>query len=129
MLRVRYAAPRDLEISGTVRELQAISTGILKLVRSNKVGSTFTADVGYDPAPYQIAIPRLLITKGTELLAVIVKDESLVHISAASDHLESLATWFVFDPTAQSKTHAHFEYYEDHPFIASHSIPLVITIE
>jgi hypothetical protein len=129
MLRIRYAAPRDLEISGTIRELQAISMGILNLVRSDQVSFAFTADAGYDPAPYRIAIPRLLITKGTDLLAVIVKDETLVHISGASNHLEALAAWFVFDPAVPSKTHAHFEYYEDHPFIASHSIPLVITVE
>ena len=129
MLRIRYAAPLDLEISGSVQTLRTISTGISDLARSEKVRFMLTADIHFDPHPYKIAIPQLLITHGTGLLALTVEDEALLHIDGAPAHLEILAGWFLFNHQSPPKTHAHFEYYDEHPFIASHSVPLVITVD
>jgi hypothetical protein len=129
MLRIRYTAPLDLEISGSVQTLQNVSTGIFDLVRSDKARLLLTANTHFDPHPYKIAIPQLLITRGTDLLALTVETEAQLHIDGSRAHLEILADWFSFDPQSPSKTHAHFEYYDEHPFIASHSVPLVITVD
>jgi len=129
MIRIRYAYPYDLDISGSVQALQTISAGILDLASSDSVSFSIMADTNYDPTPYQIALSRLLITKGVDRIAVTVEDETTAHISGQSDLLVTLAAWFSFEPHTPSKTHVHFEYYDNHPLIASSSVPLVIRVE
>jgi hypothetical protein len=129
MLQIRYSAPRDLDISGSAAELRRIAEGILAFLGSNRTGFALVAGAGYDPSPYRIAISGLLVVKGGGRLALTVEAESLLRIIGAPEQLEILADWFLFDETTHPGEHRHFEYYEEHPFLAPYSLPLVICVD
>jgi len=129
MLRIRYTSPLDLDISGSAGELRGIAEGILAFLGSNRTGFALVAGAGYDPSPYRIAISGLLVVKGGGRLALTVEAESLLRIIGAPGSLEILADWFLFDEAAEPKEHRHFEYYEEHPFLAPYSLPLVICVD
>lgn len=129
MIRIRYTAPYDLDISGSVQALQIISAAILDLATSDVMNFAHIADTNYDPTPYHSTLSGLLVTKADGRIAVTVEDEMTVLISGRSDFLVTLAAWFSFEPDTPPKTHVHFEYYDNHPLISPTSVPLVIGIE
>jgi hypothetical protein len=91
MIRIRYAAPYDLDISGSVQALQTISASILYLANSDGASFTTMADTKYDPTPYPSALSRLLVTKGDDRITVTVEDATAVHIRGRADLLAILA--------------------------------------
>jgi hypothetical protein len=129
MIEIHYTAPLDLEISGTVAELQAMRRTILNLIQSDLDRVSFAADASVEPSPYDSALAKLVVVKGQCPTKVSVKNEKEVHVEGALHCLEAFASFIDFKSDAGRGTHSHFEYYEGEGGIAADSIPLVIRVK
>ena len=128
MLEIRYSAPYELDISGTVDELQAVRRGILTLVKSDANRISFEADSAIEPSPYNTALSKLVIAEGQCPTKVSLKDEE-VHVEGSPYCLEAFASFFDFKPDAGEGAHSHYEYCEGDEWISPDSIPLVISVK
>ena len=129
MIKIRYTAPLDLDISGTVAELQVVCRTILNLIESDLDRVSFAADSSVEPSPYDSALAKLVVVKGQCPTKVSVKNEKEVYVEGAPDCLEAFASFMDFKPNAGSGMHSHYEYYEGEGGIAADSIPLVISVK
>jgi hypothetical protein len=129
MLEIRYSAPYDLDISGTVDELQMVRREILKLIQSNATQISIDADSAIDPVPYHSALSKLIVVKGQCPTRVALKNEKEILVEGSSDCLDTFASFFDFEPDAEQGRHEHFEYSEGNDWTASDSIPLVISLK
>jgi hypothetical protein len=129
MIRIRYSAPSDLEISGSAADLETIRHGLLGLlVLPAQHEIQFEADTQCDPRPYMNVIPKLIIRKGQGPTRVTAENYS-VQIAGSIDSLDAFASFLDFESTAIPGSHTHYEYYDDNPYISPDSVPLVIAIE
>jgi hypothetical protein len=129
MLRIRYSAPSDLEISGSVADLEAVRHGLLGLLvlpAQHEIG--FEADTQCAPQPYTSVLPKLIIHKGQGPTRVTVENHS-VQVAGSIDSLDAFASFLDFESAAISGSHTHYEYYEGNPYISPDSVPLVFAIE
>jgi hypothetical protein len=129
MLEIRYSAPHDLEISGTVDELQMVRRGILDLVESDAARIVFVADAAIEPSPYNSALSKLVVMRGQCPTKISLKDEGEVHVEGSPYCLEAFASFFEFKPDTAKGAHSHYEYYEGNEWVAPDSIPLVIGVK
>jgi hypothetical protein len=129
MIEIRYSAPNELDISGTVDELQFMRREILDLIQSDAPQIAFEADSAIDAAPYNSALPKLIIRKGQSPTKVSLTNEREVHVEGSPDCLETFASFFDFELNAGKGVHSHHEYYEGNEWIAPDSIPLVISVK
>ena len=120
--------PNDLDIAGTVSEFASLRSNILELLSSNSLRLAVDADLKFDPAPYQFAIPCLVIEKSDGPTKVSVIEKSMVVVAGSPDNLERFASFFWFDPNVPAGAHAHYEYYDGNESIDPRSVPLVISI-
>jgi hypothetical protein len=127
MIEIRYAE-NELEISGAVEELQEVRQKILTFLKSGDSSLTIAANPNFDPHPYAFAIPQLVIEKGQYPVLVSVVNDRLI-IKGSLESLEVFESYFDFAPDAKNGSHAHYEYYEGHEWIAEDSIPLAICIK
>jgi hypothetical protein len=129
MIRIRYSAPNDLEISGSAADLEVIRHGLLGfLALPTQHEIQFEADIQFDPQPYTSTIPKLIIRKGQEPAKITAKNYS-VQVAGSIDSLDAFASFLNFESTAIPGSHAHYEYYDDNPYISPDSVPLVVAIE
>jgi hypothetical protein len=129
MLEIRYSAPHDLDISGTVDELRTVRREILHMIESDTARITFVADSSIEPSPYDSALSMLVVVKGQCPTKISLKNEEEIHIEGSPYCLEAFASFFDFKPDAGKGAHSHYEYYEGNEWIAPDSIPLVIGVK
>jgi hypothetical protein len=129
MIEIRYSAPYDLDISGTVDELQLVRREILDLIQSDASQIAFDADNAIDPAPYNSALIKLIIRKGQSPTKVSLTNEKDIQVEGSPDCLEAFASFFDFELSVRKGAHSHHEYYEGNEWIAPDSIPLVISVK
>ena len=129
MIEIRYSAPYDLDISGTVDELQMVRREVLDLIKSDAARISFAANSAVDPAPYESALSKLVIEKSESPTKVSLTNENEIHVEGSLYCLEALASFFDFKPDAEKGAHSHYEYYAGNEWIAPDSIPLVIGVK
>ena len=129
MLEICYSGPYDLDISGTVDELQIVRREILDFIKSDATQISFEADAGIDPAPYKSALTRFIILKGQGPTKVSLRNEKEIQVEGSPDCLERFASFFDFKSDAGKGAHSHYEYYEGNKWVARDSIPLVISVK
>jgi hypothetical protein len=108
MLEIRYSAPYDLDISGTVAELQMVRRAILDLIESDAAQISFTADSTIEPSPYDSLLSKLVIVKGNSPTKISLKNEKGVQAEGTPYCLEAFAAFFDFKPEAGRGTHSHY---------------------
>lgn len=129
MIRIRYTAPRELDLSGSVEVMRAVRQSILTLIETEGPDVTVEASTAFDPAPYDEVLCRLVISRSQGPVKVEVTSEREVHVSGSTDYLKGLASCLDFPAWTTLWTHTHVEYFEGHPFLTSDSIPLVVSVE
>jgi len=129
MLEIRYSAPYDLNISGTVDELQAVRREILALIKSGVSRISFGADSSFEPSPYDAALSKLVIVKGQCPTKVSLNNGGEIHVEGSPYCLEAFASFFDFKSDAGKGAHTHYEYYKGNEWVAPDSIPLVISVK
>ena len=127
MIELRYSVSDELDIPGTVPELQDVRLAVLEVAKSGAC-IEIDADSSIDPNPYDAALSKLIIATDVRPGNVSV-DDSVVHITAAPNCLEALASFLDFKPNAQKGHHTHYEYYEGNKWIASDSVPVVFSVK
>lgn len=117
----------ELELSGSIAELQQIFEAIHALVGGNETTLTHLANSECDPSPYTRALRELHIIRGSGPTKVSVENHTLV-ISAADENLQNFASWFDFDSDAAPGSHNHFDYFPGDSCIDIDSRSLVIVV-
>ncbi len=128
MIEIRYSE-NELDISGTVDELQEVRQRILAFLNSNAPSLIIEASPDFDPHPYLLTIPQMVIEKGQCPTRVSVVNKNEVNIKGSPESLEAFESFFGFDSNARSGDHLHCEYYDGNEWIAQDSVPLVISIK
>lgn len=128
MIEIRYSAPYDLDISGTVDELQMVRREVLGLIESDAARISLAADSAIEPSPYKCAIPKLVIAKGQGPTNISLTNEKEIRVEGSPDCLDVFAAFFDFKPDAENGEHRHYERYKGNEWIAPDSIPLVISV-
>ena len=120
------ASEKELDISGSPHELNAIADRIVRLKGNEEL--TEQAEVAAEPHPYDRCLGslRLRITDGPVRVSV-VNDH--LEVTASSAMMLVFAAFFRFDLVAKRGTHNHHEWFEGDEYIARNSRPLVISIE
>ena len=129
MLEIRYSEPKELDISGTVDELQFVRQKIFELVQSETSQIAIDADGSVNTAPYNLAFPKLIILKNSSPTKVSLKNRGEIYIEGSPYCLEALASFLDFDLNSRSGAHSHYEYYDGNEWISPESIPLVISVK
>jgi hypothetical protein len=129
MIEIRYSAPNEVDISGTVDELQFVRREILNLTQSDASQIIIDADSDIDPAPYKSVLSKLIILKTDCSTKVSLKDEKEIQVEGSPDCLAGLASFFDFNLDDGKGAHSHYEYYEGNQWIAPDSMPLVISVK
>jgi hypothetical protein len=128
MIEIRYSE-NQLDISGTIDELNTVNRAVLEFRNSDAFCLTIEAASNFNPSPYDFVLSKIEIEKGETPTRVSVTNNQGVTVKGSPDNLEGFASFFHFEPDAASGTHAHYEYVEGNPWIATDSIPLVIGIK
>ena len=127
MIELRYCAPNELDISGTVPELHELRRAVLKAAASSAAVIEIDADSSIDPSPYDTVLSKLIVETVSGPTKVSVTNDT-VHIGGSSNCLEALASFLNFKSDAQEGDHAHYEHYEGNQWIAPDSVPLVLSV-
>ena len=128
MIEISYSE-NELDISGTIDELQEVRQKIIAFLDSNISSLVIEANPNFDPQPYLLTIPKMVIEKGQDPIKVSVVNANEVNVKGALESLEGFESFFDFDPGAKSGAHSHYEYYEGNEWVAQNSITLVIGIK
>lgn len=129
MIAIRFnndCSGGEVELSGTVQELQNIRQSILNLIQIQDVRVCIPA-AEVEPTPYNCCLKALSIFKTNGSIKVSVF-ENFLKIEGEPDNLESLAEWFDFDENTRSGYHRHFDYYEGNKWVDPRSIVLIISV-
>jgi hypothetical protein len=126
VIELRYSAPDELDISGSVSELQDVRRAVLKVAKSG-ARVEIDADRLVDPDPYKSVLSKLIVTTDTRPTKVSVTNEA-IFVAGAPNCLEALASFLDFKTNASKGDHSHYEYYEGNNWIAPDSVPLVISV-
>jgi hypothetical protein len=123
MIEIRYSAPKDLEITGSVEDFDVLRQGLQAFLGASEQQLLFCqAETQINPWPYDCALDRLVICKQAGLLTVWVEANTL-RLAGPIEALEALLSYLNFE----TENHAHFEYYEEHPFLSPEAIPVVFS--
>lgn len=128
MIEIRYSPPHELDLSGTVDELQQIKCAINQWLLSNEITFIAAAKTEIDPYPYQIALVQIEIIKGRGPVHASVIENKKLQIKGLPDYLDVFTSYLDFDQDSIRGAHNHFEYFEGNDWIASYSLPLVIGV-
>jgi len=126
---VLYISDSGLEVSGTVDELLTVRQTIIDLAEGDHCTVSLETNHGVDPFPYSSVAQKLLFIKKQCPTKVSLLSKKTVLIEGSPENLKQLASFVDFEPEASSGRHAHYEYYDGNEWIASDSIPLVISIK
>ncbi len=124
-----YTSDNGLEISGTVDELQTVKQTIVDLAEGDHCTVALEANSEIDPFPYSSVARKLLFIKKECPTKLSLLNKTTVSIEGSPENLKRLASFLDFEPEAVSKRHARYEYCDGNEWIASDSIPLVISIK
>ena len=127
MLEIRFSEPNELEISGTVDELQAVRKEVFALAQTDASQIVFDCDGSINPTPYNQALLKLIVRKSQLPTKVLLKNNEL-YIEGSPQCLEAFASFLDFDANSKSGTHSHFAYYDGNQCIDFDSMPLVISV-
>jgi hypothetical protein len=128
MIEIRYSPPNDLDVSGTVDELQTIRRRILDMTEAPASKIVLEANSAVDPTPYNSTLTRLSVQLSNGPAKVSVWDEE-VCVEGSREALEAFASFFNFEPDATERSHLHYEYYDGNEWIDPGSVPLVIRVK
>ena len=126
MIRIRYS-PGEYEIAGSPAELRIVADH-LKRLAVDGVEETIACDDAFDPKPYAFLLPRLRLTRKEEKDRVFVSQDELV-LSASGQGLLRLASFFDMPDDIEDGYHTHHEFFAGNAYIATDSLPLVVTVE
>lgn len=128
MLEIRFSEPNELELSGTVDELQTVRNATLELAQTTASEITFDCDASINPKPYNLALSKLIIRKSQLPTNVSLENDELC-VEGSPQSLKAFASFLDFDANSNSGRHSHFEYYEGNQWISPNSTPLVISVK
>jgi hypothetical protein len=129
MLEIRYTPNADVDIRASKVELEKLRDAILELLGSVKRELRLEADDAIDPKPWKSVAMGMAICRQGDATRAWVNGDGVLRIQGSDENLTAFVSYFPIDETAQSGSHAHFEYYEGNPFITPDSLPLVIGVE
>jgi hypothetical protein len=122
----------EIELVGDTQSLQWLVT---QLVSKGEVHYEFSRPVDSSAAPYDNFLAALQVSVTDDPVLIILRGSTL-EISGGFNGLASVAQNIEFfvnqvrELGAQfAPPHIHIEYFPDHPYLASLSIPLVIIFE
>ena len=121
MIQIR-ATDGEADLEGTPEDLQHIQAAILRLVSSSESSVSFQACAMSDPTPYRRMLPELHIVRTTGPMRVAISHDRMLVLSGSDESLDRFAS---FDFAAL--THKHHEYFPGNAYIATDSVPLVIS--
>ncbi len=128
-MQIRYTAPNEVDISGTVEDLQTVKQLLLDVATSDSTFYEVEAETDFDPSPYASSLRRMVVIKSQgPVKATIICDE-YIQVEASGEKMEVFSSFFDFEPNTPSGHHCHHEYYEEDQYIAPDSVPLVISIK
>jgi hypothetical protein len=128
MIRIRYTAPREIELAADRPGLDFISFSVSEARSTPGGAARILVQPVPDPSPYATALQMLRIRADDGLLHILVLGQHLI-VTGNSEALE------LFERTIQASAlgppgkHIHLEYYEGHPKIDPRSLPLVVMHE
>lgn len=127
MLHIRFAPPRDLDVSGRPADLLATRDALSALADGSRTSVTAPAEATIDPAPYAVALGalRARVTEGPIRVAVVARDLVVEGSPAAFD---AFASFFEVAPDASPHDHHHHEYFEGNELVHPDSVPLVVRV-
>lgn len=128
MIKIRYSHPVDLDLSGSWRDFRQLLNSICSLIKTDSRELIVSVETNFDPSPYNLVIPKLIVLVQTGPVKVFIQHQCL-YIAGSPDNLEGFSSYLLFNENAKPGDHKHFEYYQDHFWIDPQSIPLVITIK
>ncbi len=129
MIRLRYSPISGVDLSGSLAELHDLKTSILTLLDSLGHEIVVDTDVKFDPSPYEFRLRALSIQKRQGPVLVSITPDQILQIEGAEDNLRAF-TWFLdFQPDDQFPSYNHYEYYPGNKWIASDSLPLVLSVD
>ena len=124
MITIRYAKPLDLELSGTAADLAGLSADIAAYLADPQRNDLVTAaDPAANPFPYSKSLAEMVVRRADWPARLSVCALTL-ELSGTPDTLSLFCSFL--DSAVSEGSHAHFEYYDDNPYISPDSIPLVI---
>jgi hypothetical protein len=104
-------------------EIRAVAAG-------TSVGAAFVADPTADPRPYAESLESLRVGRGPGPTKLSV-DGKVVQAAGSEECLNAFASCFDFDDDSligPITRHNHVEYFEGNKWIASDSVPLVVSV-
>ena len=127
MIELRYSAPNELDIAGTVPELADVQQAVQEGAKSSGACIELEANSSIDPSPYEEVLSKLVVETAVGPMKVSVRNGT-IRIAGSPDCLDALASFLKFKPDAQKGDHSHYEYYEGNQWIAPDSVPLVFSV-
>ena len=126
MIRIRYS-PGEYEIAGSPVELRGVARRLKELARGG-VDEVIVCDDAFDPKPYSSLVPLLRLTKKEEKDRVSMSENKLT-FTGSNEGLLRFASFFDMPDDAEDGFHTHHEYFPGNEYVASDSLPVVISVE
>lgn len=127
MVRIFYAPPKELEISGTVKALHDIREALMALARGEESAASIQADASADPEPYDQAIGLLNLKVADGPIRVFVSTRGM-EVEGSKESFDVFASFFDFHEDAKPGTHYHHDSLGNEGYVHPDSIPLVVAI-
>ena len=129
MLEIRFSKPKELEVSGTVDELQSVRNQILALVENDIAQIAFECDGSINSMPYDSVLSKFIVRKSQLPTKVSLENSNELCVEGLPHCLEAFASFLDFEANSKSGRHSHYEYYEGNQWISPDSMPLVISVK
>jgi hypothetical protein len=127
-MKISYSKPDEIDVSGPAQELALTSQKISNLLRSRSRVLEIEAEINFDPSPYSEILRRMTIIRAEGPTRITVVDDESLKVDGSDENLKRFASFFDFDLDAGVGDHSHYEYYEGNEYIASDSVPIVISV-
>jgi hypothetical protein len=129
MIEIRFSEGQDIELSGTLAELEELREVVLELLDGELSEVRVEADQMIDPAPWDSIGYGTIIRRAGDAARISIDSASRLIIEASGENLDNFASFLSFDETTDSGSHSHFEYYDGNDFIEPDSIPLILSVK
>jgi hypothetical protein len=129
MLRIRYAPPLSLDLSGSQTDLESLRAAVLALIQEGEGEYRVAASTEGNAFPYTLFLGSLRVRVGAGPTLVKVVDESELVVEGSPKNLGRFCSFLVVGPDPVRDWHCHYEYFEGNPYIDRDSIPLVVSLE
>lgn len=125
---LRYTSPLDVEIEGTQVDLAEVAVRVRALATTGAGRISFSGHSKGSPAPYDIWLESLVVCVGVGRLVASVDGNRELKITGGAKNVETLASYFAFQPGTANGHHKHLEYYPGNNWIAEESVPIVVSV-